>query len=691
MNNFDDSLQDKLQAIENGQPLPDVLHQARQEDEELAALIQFAGEVRAVPRPSISAARAARDRQMLLQTQAANSRSAQARRPYARLAFAAAAFALVALFAFLGISRLAAGSAARLAEVNGLVEVAASNSDDWRIVSAGDTLRAGQRLRTYDASSVALTFPEGSRTVLSENTEISLAALKSGLGGTITLELLQNSGNTSHRVVPFNGKNSAYVVNTPGGQARVHGTTFDVAVETGGLSRFSVTTGKVEVVNAGRQVFLNPGQASLAGAEIGVQDAAYTFSLRGTLQSIEGSVWTVDGVKITLTDLTQITGTPAVGSIVQVDGRVLADATWQADTVAVITDTDPQPQVLSFTGVLESMESSQWKIGGNSVLVNSATLLDPDIKIGDPVRVTFRVLPDGTWLALSIERLGEEQPQPTATPITPTSPAPASSLVFQPVSAEVQGCTGSEFSTQGMLVNTGSAAQDARLEALVIEGAGYLDSVSVSPERVDVPAGGSTGFTVNVGLNGNWASATGQKVTVRLLLSHASQGPVQENAQFDFTIRSDCEPTATPSGTPTATITTTPGATTTPSAPASVCTGANPQPTGMRLAAEFGVTYEEIMGWFCQGFGFGEISTAYELSRESGVPVADIFTMRRSGMGWGNIKKLVNSIDNPTQITGTPQPGLDKDNNNKDKDKPVKPTKKPKVEKTKKPNPSKKP
>ena len=45
------------------------------------------------------------------------------------------------------------------------------------------------------------------------------------------------------------------------------------------------------------------------------------------------------------------------------------------------------------------------------------------------------------------------------------------------------------------------------------------------------------------------------------------------------------------------------------------------------------------MGWFCQGFGFGEIDLAYSLSAQTGTPVDQIFAMKSSGMGWGNIKK----------------------------------------------------
>jgi hypothetical protein len=73
--------------------------------------------------------------------------------------------------------------------------------------------------------------------------------------------------------------------------------------------------------------------------------------------------------------------------------------------------------------------------------------------------------------------------------------------------------------------------------------------------------------------------------------------------------------------------------------PVTDCTGANPQPKGQKLSELYGVPYEEIMGWFCQGFGFGEIDLAYSLSAQTGTPVDQIFAMKASGLGWGEIKK----------------------------------------------------
>jgi len=100
------------------------------------------------------------------------------------------------------------------------------------------------------------------------------------------------------------------------------------------------------------------------------------------------------------------------------------------------------------------------------------------------------------------------------------------------------------------------------------------------------------------------------------------------------------EATSTPTATPTIVTSNRVGEET------GQCTGADPHPTGMKLAQRYSVPYEEIMSWFCQHYGFGEIDLAYSLSRQSGKPVEEIFAMRASGMGWGAIKKTVLNGEN---------------------------------------------
>src|SRR5258708_3682668 len=66
----------------------------------------------------------------------------------------------------------------------------------------------------------------------------------------------------------------------------------------------------------------------------------------------------------------------------------------------------------------------------------------------------------------------------------------------------------------------------------------------------------------------------------------------------------------------------------------------SPQPVAARLATSFNVDPGEIMGWFCKGYGFGEIAKAYLLAQKnSKLTVAQVFAMREAGQGWGLIAK----------------------------------------------------
>ncbi len=65
-------------------------------------------------------------------------------------------------------------------------------------------------------------------------------------------------------------------------------------------------------------------------------------------------------------------------------------------------------------------------------------------------------------------------------------------------------------------------------------------------------------------------------------------------------------------------------------------------PVGGRLAATYGITYTDVMSWFCQDHrGFGEImlalSAAKFLPADSGVDPATLLAQRESGLGWGQI------------------------------------------------------
>lgn len=86
------------------------------------------------------------------------------------------------------------------------------------------------------------------------------------------------------------------------------------------------------------------------------------------------------------------------------------------------------------------------------------------------------------------------------------------------------------------------------------------------------------------------------------------------------------------------------------------CSGTNTtnHPVGERLAADYGVTYQEVMDRFClEGYGFGEIKLAYDIAAQAGVSVSVVFDMRVAGSGWGNIMKYYGLHGNSGKTVST--------------------------------------
>lgn len=273
-------------------------------------------------------------------------------------------------------------------------------------------------------------------------------------------------------------------------------------------------------------------------------------------------------------------------------------------------------------GILSGMVGDVWTVNGVSFKVTSGTSIDGDPQPGDFVSVEGRVS-EGEWLADKVE-------------------------VTRPNEAK-NGFTG--------------ILEDNDGDTWVVSGVELLITSDTKVDD-DLMLGDSVEVKFMI-VGEDWVA-----VSIDSLVEKLDETPV---ASETITVTE----TVTPTTTVTPTVTITPTGTVTPTL-VTDCVGANPHPTGQKLAARYGVSYEEIMGWFCQRFGFGEIDLAYELSRDSGVPVADIFAMKSGGMGWGNIKKAVrNGMITPTPpvtTTVTVEPGNsnkpDKPNPKPPKDKP---------------------
>jgi hypothetical protein len=686
MIDMDDILQRQLEALEKGADLDAVVAAIPGDANELAPLIRLAAAVRNLPHPVLLPQRVNQQRALLVAASRKLARPANGRLGFKGWGWAllptlagASVVVLVGIFALIALGIWLIGPqgarAATLMEVSGQVEVASSaTATDWRPVTDGDRLHAGQRLRTQAASEATLLFYDGSRTVLAPDSDLTLTEVNGGWGKVLRVALTQNNGETNHSVVPLRGANSSFVVLTPAGDARVHGTQFDVSVAPGGWSRFAVTSGQVQVSNASSDLLLAPGQATAAEPGQLLDSPAYQFALQGVLDRLDGNHASVAGVPFNVTSKTVFYGNPRQGAVVRVAGRIVVDGTWVADWIRLAGS---ENLVATFTGLLGAREGNLWQVGGHAVLVDEQTDLGQDLSQGSPVRVSFVVLQSGEWLAKRIELLVVSSQEPTPTPTATPDPNANPSLSFQPDELQVAGCD-QAFQLTGRLANTAGSLKDYAANVVlgyeIPTGADYVAAVNLTPpgwERIE--AGQQVDFTIAIALDDAWQTVPPEtQVKLRIFIANETNRPGHQRTRLTVTVvAGDCKRTPTPTATMTPTVTLTATLpvtdTVTPTPTLTVtatltptlrtdCTGAQPHPEGTRLAQLYGVSYDEIMGWFCQGFGFGEIDQAYSLSQQTGVSVPDIFAMRRSGLGWGEIKQDLLAKPGDGKSTREPKP-----------------------------------
>lgn len=358
--------------------------------------------------------------------------------------------------------------AAVLTQVRGVVEIQAADGS-WAKAESGVSIRAGARLRTRSLSSATLAFYDGSQTVLGPDTELSVDTLNAPKSGARVILLTQWVGDSDHAVAKSNDPDSRYEVRTASGTGQAKGTAFHVSVSIAQVVRFDVTDGVVEVSNLDVVVSVVAGQSTtvvvgeepqlpvfriegegevtnlgptwtIAGYDF-VSDVdteivgephvgdwvAFTghflpdgtrfadrivlrhrslenrFAFTGETEVISATAWTVAGKVVRVDDVTRIEPGLTVGDEVEVRGGIAADGTlWATSIQGVI------PNGFRFTGVVETMGDDAWTVSGISVTVNLSTTIEPGLLVGDRVLVTGQVLDDGTWLALTLNKLEAE-------------------------------------------------------------------------------------------------------------------------------------------------------------------------------------------------------------------------------------------------------------------------------------------
>ena len=78
-------------------------------------------------------------------------------------------------------------------------------------------------------------------------------------------------------------------------------------------------------------------------------------------------------------------------------------------------------------------------------------------------------------------------------------------------------------------------------------------------------------------------------------------------------------------------------------------------PMAVTIAETYGVTEEEVTGYFCAGHSFGAVMLALQTVEIEGGSVADLFASRAAGQGWGQIWKDLRLIG--SESDGASPPG----------------------------------
>lgn len=293
----------------------------------------------------------------------------------------------------------------------GLVQVQQADGT-WTAVTRQSILTTGQHVRTGNLSSVGLLFFDGSQALLGPNSELVLETVDAQppAAGFRTVILAQLYGECEHQVQFRNDSGSRYEVKTPTGSGIARGTQFRVRVTADQQASFSVTEGRVDVSNAERTVRVTAGQTTSFNQEEPPADPAFLISGEGVVTAIDADSWAVAGQVFAVDAETVILGNPQVGDYVRVEGRLLDDGTPYAEQIMLLYESPLNR--FSLTGMVDEISDTAWVIAGQTVVVTTETIIDPDIALGDRVRVTGLILDDGQLEAERITRLEEPDELP---------------------------------------------------------------------------------------------------------------------------------------------------------------------------------------------------------------------------------------------------------------------------------------
>ena len=503
----EDRLQDRLARLEAGEPLDALLADLPPEE---AELVRMAADLRAVPYPAREVSAVNVQRAQLLRAAQAQQRkvamepkfTSTPRWVWFTALAGAGVFALLCMFSLVGagafwlwnssgvtenlfpnpfaasptsvpVAQAPDPQTAVLLDARGRVEVQASDGA-WKSASIGDTVQAGQRVRTGELSSVALAFYDGSQSRLGPGTEVSVDSLDAQRSSARTILLTQHAGDTDNDVAHSDNPASRYEVATPSGTGAAKGTAFHVRVIVDSLVFFDVDEGAVAVTNINVTVIVVAGQSTVIVFGEPPTPPMFRISGEGEVESISENAWGIAGQTLVTNANTVITGDPQIGDWVAFEGRILSNGARFADRLTLLRRAISND--FTFVGQVEAMGADAWTISGRTVRVDELTVIDANIVVSDTVEVTGGLAEDGTFWASAIHQL---QPGSPAAPFTFVGAVQAISDTMWTVSNITFTVTPSTTIESGIVVS----------DVVRVTGNVFADGsrVAASIERLDDP------------------------------------------------------------------------------------------------------------------------------------------------------------------------------------------------------------
>ncbi|MBI2919178.1 MAG: hypothetical protein HYY01_14480 [Chloroflexi bacterium] len=175
-----------------------------------------------------------------------------------------------------------------------------------------------------------------------------------------------------------------------------------VTLPDGSLLATEIETDAPQAPGAAPAVPSQPGRVAPGVAE--------DMHFSGTIESIGAGEWVIGGKTFKVDIATALDTGLAVGVLGRVEFVVLPDGSLLATEIETdVKAVPPQPgqpaaaEDLHFSGVIQSMSSTVWVIGGRTFLVSATTMLDTGLAVGVLAEVEFVTAADGSLQVVKIE------------------------------------------------------------------------------------------------------------------------------------------------------------------------------------------------------------------------------------------------------------------------------------------------